>query len=262
MKKVVHGVSLVELMVAMTLGLILIHGVIQFYQGMRHHLQHQIALSRVQENLRAASAMLREIIHADGYLGCVHFRQLPSPLKKSFEIYPEVKEAEGDLIYLQRMLQPYPLKQKPQKDGKVLYVQGKFPIKENQHIVLSDCHGAEPLIVLETHWLEKQYLTKLILKEKIKRIYSASAEVGEFESSVLFTRATGRYDEGGQPIYALNVKTLHEPSMPLVDGISSLTKEVLMNKWHQPIGLHLSLKIHSDIAGGLTRPWDAYFAYR
>ncbi len=64
-----RGVSLVELMVAMVIGLVLIAGVIQIYLGTKSGYRLQEAMSRVQENGRFALTFLTNDLRMAGYPG-------------------------------------------------------------------------------------------------------------------------------------------------------------------------------------------------
>jgi type IV pilus assembly protein PilW len=64
------GVSLVEIMVALTVGLVLIAGVGQIYLSSKQTYRVQDAQSRLQENARYALELLQRDVREAGYLGC------------------------------------------------------------------------------------------------------------------------------------------------------------------------------------------------
>lgn len=64
------GLSLVELMVSITLGLILMAGVLQVFVGSRATYNSQQAISRVQESGRFAIDFMAKEIRMAGYVGC------------------------------------------------------------------------------------------------------------------------------------------------------------------------------------------------
>ncbi len=64
------GVGLVEIMVAVTLSLILIAGLVQVYTGNKQTYRVQEALSRVQENGRFALDFITRDLRNAGFLGC------------------------------------------------------------------------------------------------------------------------------------------------------------------------------------------------
>lgn len=67
-----QGLTLVELLVAMVLGLFLMAGTLQLFLGNNRIYRFQEGLSSVQENARAASEFLSRDIRAGGFTGCNH----------------------------------------------------------------------------------------------------------------------------------------------------------------------------------------------
>lgn len=66
------GMSLVELMVSMTVGLVLLAGVTQLFLSSNLTFSTQTAMSRVQETGRLAIEFLSEDIRMAGYMGCIN----------------------------------------------------------------------------------------------------------------------------------------------------------------------------------------------
>ena len=65
------GLSLIELMVALVLGLFLMAGVIQLFLGSKQTYRFHEALSRIQENGRFAMEILSRDMRMTGYYGCI-----------------------------------------------------------------------------------------------------------------------------------------------------------------------------------------------
>ena len=66
-----HGLTLVEIMVAMTIGLVLLGGVITILVSSQQTYRVNEALARIQENARFAFQILSRDIRMTGYMGCV-----------------------------------------------------------------------------------------------------------------------------------------------------------------------------------------------
>jgi type IV pilus assembly protein PilW len=66
-----NGFSMVELMVAMTISLLLMSGVVQIFSSSKASYVMQEGTSRLQENARFALGRLSHDIGAAGYLGCL-----------------------------------------------------------------------------------------------------------------------------------------------------------------------------------------------
>ena len=65
-----QGLSLVELMVAITISLILLGGAVSLFVNNRINYQHNDNLSRLQENARFAMEFLVRDLRMAGYFGC------------------------------------------------------------------------------------------------------------------------------------------------------------------------------------------------
>jgi type IV pilus assembly protein PilW len=71
MKRKHQGFSLVELMIAVALGLILMTGVMKMFLGSKVAFSSQQAISRIQETGRLAMEFMAKDIRMAGYMGCV-----------------------------------------------------------------------------------------------------------------------------------------------------------------------------------------------
>lgn len=69
------GVSLVELLIAMTLGLILLAGMIAVFSGNKRSSELNNAMANIQENARFALTHLTKDIRMAGYQGCLDSRR-------------------------------------------------------------------------------------------------------------------------------------------------------------------------------------------
>jgi len=64
------GLSLIELMIAMTIGLLLVIGIIQIFSASRATYQMQDGVARIQENGRFITQFLQKQLRMGGYMGC------------------------------------------------------------------------------------------------------------------------------------------------------------------------------------------------
>jgi len=65
-----NGFSLLEILLVIILGIILLLGLVQVYLSMKSSHRQQESMARLQENARAASAILAKGIYTAGYFGC------------------------------------------------------------------------------------------------------------------------------------------------------------------------------------------------
>lgn len=88
------GMSLVEIMVALTLSLILVAGVGQIYVSSRQTYRMQDAQARLQENARFALELLAHDIRLAGYLGCSNSAATtPTPAANAPAVIPSATVA-------------------------------------------------------------------------------------------------------------------------------------------------------------------------
>lgn len=93
------GVSLIELMIAMAIGLVLLLGLVQVFGASRTAYQLSEGLARVQENGRFAVDYLQRDIRMAGHMGCVNDQarfRTPTVGLKSLFVTPVTNLAAGD----------------------------------------------------------------------------------------------------------------------------------------------------------------------
>ncbi|MFZ3042067.1 MAG: PilW family protein [Thiobacillus sp.] len=71
-----RGVSLVELMIAMTIGLVLLGGIAYIFLGSQQTFRTQDDFSRIQENVRYALDQVGVDVRMAGYAGCVNLSSI------------------------------------------------------------------------------------------------------------------------------------------------------------------------------------------
>ncbi|WP_444920979.1 PilW family protein [Microbulbifer sp. CnH-101-G] len=91
-----RGVSLVELMVSITVGLVLMAGVVQLFLSSKVTFTTQQGLSRVQESGRLAIDFLSEDVRMAGYLGCAN---LSNPEIRKFMTYENLLKEKEVMLY-------------------------------------------------------------------------------------------------------------------------------------------------------------------
>ena len=66
-----QGLTLVEIMVAITISLVLLAGIIKIFQSAKQSYNIQQALSRIQENARLVTDVMIRDLSTSGYMGCL-----------------------------------------------------------------------------------------------------------------------------------------------------------------------------------------------
>lgn len=143
------GLSLIELMIAITLGLVLMTGVIQVFLSSKTVYSTQQALSRVQETGRLAIEFLSRDIRMAGYMGCasraagmVITNTLNNPSKYQFDFNTALMGYTADKLPLDHGLSPLPL-----ANTDLFVVRGAFG--SGAHVVQNN-NGAQINVVATT----------------------------------------------------------------------------------------------------------------
>jgi len=71
-----RGFSLVEIMVALTIGAILVAGIVQYFQGNRQTERLNLALARIQDNGRFGLEIIKNDFQLVGHMGCARYQDL------------------------------------------------------------------------------------------------------------------------------------------------------------------------------------------
>ncbi|MGA7179919.1 MAG: PilW family protein [Thiobacillaceae bacterium] len=92
------GLSLIELMIALTIGFMVVAVVGYMYLGSRASFRSQDSLSTIQENARYALDMMGQNIRMAGYIGCSNLASIPpgnlvdhtalGPINAGLQVYP------------------------------------------------------------------------------------------------------------------------------------------------------------------------------
>lgn len=97
-----RGISMVELLVALVLGLLIIAGLLQVYLSSRQSQQLQDALTSRQETLRFGTLLLTRDLRMAGYRGClrdtghvINTLNSPNAYLNNFDVYVQGAEATG-----------------------------------------------------------------------------------------------------------------------------------------------------------------------
>lgn len=170
-KKHIQGMSLVELLVAITIGALLLVGATSLLINNKRVYKAQNEIGRVQENARFAIERLLNDISMSGYFGCSGDPTLVTnniDLTKSGDLYDLSNYLEGfdnaantwqpsgdatgitavagtDGITIRNMNGTTYKLQTPlvENESDDVYVDVSSGIKENDYVVISDCKGAD-----------------------------------------------------------------------------------------------------------------------
>lgn len=222
-----RGFGLIELMIAITLGLILSTAIIQVFLASRTTYQVQESLSMIQENARFGMHFMGKEIRMSGYMGCnslgnVNVNVIAKPASavafvpllgennvgnsNDFNALPgsdtlEIKRGSDEMITL---------------TGNLALGNDQLRIEDNTHnfvkgdyLLASDCSSADIFRITNAPKKAGEGTTTLIhdtsanSSSNLSKVYGADTDIYGFETTRFFVRDTGRTNASGQAIYSL-----------------------------------------------------------
>ncbi len=263
------GFSLLEIMIAMALGVMITLGLSKLYLSMKQSYTVQTDMARLQEDGRLAAFILTKNIRMAGYSGCrsgriadaIHGYKAENPPSDLKNITPNT-----DVIVIKKAdVGITKLTQDVNAPANVIYVQENPAGKKGDKLLISDCEATQDFT---TDSLGE----KSIKPDNITITHNykiADTEVARDEIIYYFIRKTSRKDVRGKPIYALYNKIDTKRVQELIPGISNMQIKYAVGgdyytahqvtNWSQVKGVYMTLTIQS---GEYVKPWKMYIALR
>jgi len=278
------GVTLVEFLIASTLGLLIISAVVWSYTSSKKSYRFQTEFWQLYERAAIAEYILTQAIHQAGYFGCAQlskdtlvFNHLKSKdlvfqkdyflqgwLKRARRFLPDAKlpsaiirhsTDKSDVIKLQNMAKKTAVMIKNLNDEKRLIISNKPIYSAGQWLAAADCHTIElfcPLQIKQELLKEQQVL---ITKEKLNN-FKVPTQIARFKQSYFYIAKTQRKTPAGQPIFALYQLESQNRTSELIEGIEKMHIYYIDHQgeerradqvvhWHQIQAIHIKLLMHS-----------------
>ncbi|HFA60254.1 MAG TPA: hypothetical protein ENJ83_06150 [Rhodospirillales bacterium] len=258
------GLSLVELMVALAIGLLVVAGVVQVYLSAKQAYRATEALARVQEAGRFATTALVRDIRMAGYAGCpapgsgavTNIVDLdgdgnPDPgytLDASNAIQIEDEAAGGgggagsvvagtDTITLRFAAPQMVAVTSPMlnETAQVHVAANPYSWAAGDVLIITDCERADIFAATSVAsgggavGVNIAHGANKNTQPRLSKAYSQQAFVLSFVTRKYFVGDTGRTDDAGQPIYALYRQDNGGTPVELVEGIQGMEISVALD---------------------------------
>lgn len=260
-----RGLSMVELLVALALGLIITAAVMQMFLASKTTYRLQEALARVQENGRFAVGYLANDIRMAGYMGCSNVDRMEvniiadPPSDYSFSSSTVVSGTDNvgttnawsavagsDVLELRRGSNAgVKLTGNMGADNANIQISNNSPgFEAGDAIFITDCSSADLFRATNVSAGNGQgngsqvtiaHANNNNTTNRLSKAYSADAEVMAFESVSYFIRSTGRTTASGAAIPALFVSSRTAgtsgvvKTYELIEGVENMQLEYGMD---------------------------------
>lgn len=249
------GFGIIELMIAITLGIVLSGAVIQVTLASQRSQRVLEAVSQLQESGRIAVSFLTRDLRMAGYMGCPNLERIPvnviaktppSDLNFTAEnvlrgqdnvsagnAYSAV--ANTDIVSIQRAVTPAAT-----LTGNTTPNNANIQINSNpaglgagDYVFITDCINADLFTATTVsngngNKITIAHASNKNIENKISKIYGSDAEIMGFQSLVYFIRDSGRSTPAGNAIHSLWVQAryLGNGAAPiateLVEGVEDM----------------------------------------
>lgn len=227
------GMTLIELLLALSLSLFLITLIFEIYLIAENNQRTQSDLISLQESEQILSQILQRHIHMAGYIGCAKLTDdfpFYNHLSENIGVnniieFFQLSEKNSDGIKIWRASTSSAMLTKPMRGYGTLYVTKSLHFFPGERIIISDCKTAELVRIKQVSSLSDG-TQKIIMSTPLKKLFTPPAEVREFIRETYFLNETERFGPKQQPIYALFSKVNDEPKTEIVEGIESMQIEL------------------------------------
>lgn len=254
------GFGLIELMIAVTIGLLLLSMILQIYLTNLNSYRLQLALNQVQQNAKTAIDILNTEIHQAGYIGCAHltydfpiFSYPPYTLMS----HNKISSQKVDEITIRRADFPAAVLIEPMQDTSILSVSHHVRFSSGDILIISNCNQAEIFEVKEIKSFQGGQ--KIISHYPLHHQYEQQTEVSRFVINTYFIANTHRRYANGKPIYSLFVKDINQRKSELIEGIQQMRIRYLIN--HDEASSVAGVSIDFNVVSqSLNKVWHLYAA--
>ncbi len=266
-RKSATGVTLIELMLALSLSVLILGMIIETYVAANATHEAQTALNAIQENARSASEFLSTHIRAAGFIGCARLtdeypftHHLEINLPRPVSHYQDKEMKTGtDAIAVWHAGNASVLLMKTMKEKNILYVSTGFDLAADDWLIISDCKTTETFAIKTVSVLQNGW-KKIISAVPLEKLYEKNAEINQFEIDNFFISDTGRETKNHQPVYALYVRMNGGRKMELAEGVDDMQARFSAGiKTH---GAAIVLRLSSVTHFSLHKNWYLYAALR
>lgn len=248
------GWSVIELMMAISIGLLVMSVMLTIYVSSQQSLALQLDLSNIQNNSQKTYHIFKRVLERTGRLSCFSISHDSELIYSSHSLTLQnmVSGSKNELI-VRYVDYPGSSLLAPIENQLLLSVDLNQTFKPQDILIISDCHHAEMFQVKTVFYdLHKQTLKTV---KPLQYHYENHAEVGRFVIDHFVIKATQRFNKDGSRIYGLFVTNNHR-TRELVEGVEAMNIQ-LVREEGKMIGVGISLCLKS---GQITKDFEYYFS--
>lgn len=265
------GETLIELMLAIMIGLLLIGLLLEIYLGCEKTYRWQSEISMVTNNARSAINILQTDIKLAGYIGCARLTAdfpLINHTEQTLTAKNKLHLTNNTIVIRHASLINAALVES-MRDAMILHANKKMHVNKGDVLIVSNCQYAEIFIAKEVG--QSRDVQIILSSSPLNYLYGKDAELSRLEVNQYFVAKISRKDMHGKPIYALYLKDIKQHKTELIENINNMQFAYLLDKdgklnevmpndavdMGQVLGVKAALQF---VTPSFTKTWYAYAA--
>ena len=260
----ITGMSLIELVMAMTSGLIILNLLIASYLAIQRHYQEQANLHAIRENGQTAFHIIDHDIRMAGYIGCPR-------LTANFPIISHTEEtlnrhnmieseahnnSMSDTITVRHADFPPASLLRPITNKLELTASNTPTFAKNDILIISDCKHAE---IFKVNKVSSTKASQIIsTNHPLQYNYQDTAEL----SKLIINTYSIKKDLDSATGYALNKQNIRKQNIIIINDVDQIKVDYTTKTTTDGMsvtGISLCLLLHSH---NITKPWCSYVSQR
>jgi type IV pilus assembly protein PilW len=263
------GSILIELMLAVTLGLMLVGFVFEMYLASQKSYRLQIALNHIQDNAKTAIDSLTDDIRKAGHIGCARLtNEFPIVSNVPYSITPQNKLIGSHSELTVRYVEPHGVVLRESMiDNTTLYTTAEIHFSIDDIVVISDCKQADIFQVGEV--VLSRGVQMIIPVHPLHHHYEQYAEIGRLAINHYAVAKKNRKNSDGTQVFSLFVDHIKQHKTEWVADINSLQLLYSVNQkgkltdvpasaiedWSNVVGVAIDVEL---VFPPIKKIWHAY----
>jgi type IV pilus assembly protein PilW len=230
-----RGISLVELMVGLTIGLLLMGGLLQLFTGSKSSYTTMTGLSRVQEGGRISIERIKYNMRMAGNIGCSNLNTLGPNNVSGNAFFNNITAVQGNdnltggtpgvdpVDGTDTLTMTYARPSDTELNGDMTAATAKIPINGNpdklaasDYLLITDCENAD---FLQATAVDSSEITH---GETLSKPYLDNTLVASMQSITYSVMDTGRTDRHGNAVLSLFETPLSGAAVEIVNGVEDM----------------------------------------
>lgn len=257
-----RGLTLIELLISIVIASFLLIILVQIYFETKNAQVLQAAITDVEFNASRTISILSSELKRAGHIGCAHLSQDFPLNSNNFISANNIIVGKDNEIQIRYVDLPGVILK--QISAGTLVASHEKEFKENDILMISDCHKAEVFTVKAVQATDS--LQNITPNEPLKNVYDENAEIGRVVNNRYYLDNT---DAG----HSLFVEDIEHKKIVLVDHVDEISflytipfgsqftdvKATTVADWTRVVGVAADIKV-SAASSELEKIWHMYVA--